>query len=180
MGLVERIDRWRRRIRPIREGALLGLEIGRHRGEPMALRDGAVISPGDVIGIIHFDNARVRELTAFGSLVTGWQQGRDDLAELAAWAAQQPPVRRPVAYFGEGLHSVFALRVGFEVRERPRTWYTRLQDWYFRGLMARWSRLGRQRLAIGHGELHASEYWLSAERLQELHGKRQVGREEAP
>lgn len=171
MALVERIDRFRRGIRPIRPGALLGLEVGRYEREPITLADGTVISPGDIIGLVHFDNARVRQLTATGSLLAGWQQGRGDLAALAAWARDEPPERRPAAYFGEGLHAVLASRVGFEVRPRPRTWYTSLQDWYFRGLIARWSRLGRQRLGIGHGELHASEYWLSAGRLEELHGR---------
>ena len=172
LALIEQIDRRRRGIRPIRPGAVLGLELRHHRRAPIPLRDGTVISPGDLVGLIHFDNARLRDLTSSGSLLPAWRQGRGDLAALARWAARQPPGHRPVAFFGEGLHGAVAARVGFEVRPRPRTWYTRLQDWYFRGLLARWSRLGRARLAVGRGEFHAAEYWLSAARLTELHGRR--------
>jgi hypothetical protein len=170
MSLIERLDRTRRRIRPMRPGGVLGIELRRWRGSAVTLDDGAVVRRGDLIGALHFDNARLRELTASGSLLEAWQRGRGDLRELGAWAAAQPPERRPVAYFGEGLHGTVAARVGFEVRPRPRTWWTGLQDWYFRGLLARWSRLGRGRLRVGTGELHASEYWLSADRLQRLHG----------
>ena len=172
LALIEQIDRRRRGIRPIRPGAVLGLELRRHRRAPIPLRDGTVISPGDLVGLIHFDNARLRDLTSSGSLLPAWQQGRGDLPALARWAARQPPGHRPVAFFGEGLHGAVAARVGFEVRPRPRTWYTRLQDWYFRGLLARWSRLGRARLTVGRGDFHAAEYWLSAARLAELHGRR--------
>jgi hypothetical protein len=171
MALVERIDRRRRGIRPVREGAVIGIELGRWRGRPVDLRDGTVVASGAPIGILHFDNVRLRALTAQGSLAPAWHQGRGDLRALAAWASDQPADRRPVAYFGEGLHAVVARRVGFEVRPRPRMWFTRLQDWYFRGLMARWAPAGRGRLAIGRRELHAAEYWLSAAALDRLHGR---------
>ena len=176
LALIERIDRRRRRIHPIRPGAVLGLEVGRHRGRPVTLRDGTVIRRGEVVGLIHFDNARLRALTSSGSLVGAWEQGRGDLAALARWAAGQPPTRRPVAFFGEGLHAAVAARAGFEVLPRPVTAYTRLQDWYFRGLLVRWSRLGRGRLARGRGDLHSSAHWLSTTRLLELHGARRDAR----
>lgn len=170
MAFIERVDRRRRRIRSIQTGAVLGLEMGRHRGPPVVLRDGTEVRSGSRIGLVHFDNQRVRALTKEGSLTPAWIQGRADLRALAAWARARPETSRPVAYFGEGLHAAAAARVGFEVRPRPRTWFRRLQDWYFRGLMARWSNLGRERLAIGRHELHAAEYWLSAGRLERLYG----------
>lgn len=138
----------------------------------MTLADGSVVRPGDLVGWLHFDNRRVRELTAAGPQAPAWSQGRGDLATLAAWSTTVDPARRPVAYWGEGLHGAFATRVGFEVRARPRTPYRRLQDWYFRGLMARWARQGRGRLTVGRHELHASEYWISAARLEALHRQR--------
>lgn len=171
MALVERIDRRRRRIHPVREGAVVGLELGRRRGPALVLADGKTVATGAPIGVVHFDNARLRALTASGSLRAAWEQGRGDLRALAAWARSQPQEHRPAAYFGEGLHAAVAKRVGFEILPRPRTWYTRLQDWYFRGLMARWARGGRARLTSGRRRLHASEYWLSADALQRFHGQ---------
>jgi len=170
MALIERIDRRRRGIHPIRARAVLGLQLRRHHGRPVTLADGTVVRPGDLVGSLHFDNLRMRELTASGSLAPAWTQGRGDLAAMAAWSAGRDHSVRPVAYWGEGLHGAFAARVGFELRARSRTPYRRLQDWYFRGLMARWSLQGGRRLEVGRRELHASEYWISAARLEAIHG----------
>lgn len=171
MALIERIDRRRRGIHSVRARAVLGLELRRHRGRPVTLADGAAVRSGDLVGSLHFDNVRMRELTAGGSLGPAWTQGRGDLAALAEWSASRDRSVRPVAYWGEGLHGAFAARVGFELRPRGRTPFRRLQDWYFRGLMARWSRQGWRRLGVGRHELHASEYWISAARLEAIHSR---------
>src|SRR3989304_2700421 len=75
LALIEQIDRRRRGIRPIRPGAVLGLELRHPRRAPLPLRDGTVISPGDLVGLIHFDNARLRDLTSSGSLLPAWRPG---------------------------------------------------------------------------------------------------------
>ena len=96
--------------------------------------------------------------------------GRTDLTALAAWASEQPDAKRPVAYFGATVMWPYGRRVGFEIRDRQETFWVRVEDWYLRGLLARWSRSGRGRLRRGHGSLRVREAWLSSRELQRRFG----------
>lgn len=167
----ERLDRRRRHIHPARPGALLGVELRRHRGGPVILRDGVVVRPGDPVGELHLDNERVR--TAVASV--GWvaiAQARDDLAAIARWAASGDRGERPVAYHASTLLGPLAARVGFEIAPRARTPRTRLDEWFQRWLMARSSADGRARLLHGRSSLRATDAWLSAAGLVARHGSR--------
>ncbi len=170
IALAERMDRARLRVRPIRQGGLLGLQLTRHSGIPLTLADGTFVAPGDPVGRLHFDNRAVRAL-ADGSWA-GIDVGRADLAELAAWARRQPTGRQPVAYYGASIMWSIARRGGFEVRDRAPTFRARLEDWYLRGVLAHWSRLGQARLARGHGQLRTRDCWISAGSLQRRYGAR--------
>jgi hypothetical protein len=165
---IERLDRRLRRIRPIRPGGILGLELARHRGRTLTLRDGTLVRPGDLVGEVHLDNARTHEIGAPGWQAKGLQLAWDDLRALAAWADAQTPDRRPVAYHGETVLAALARRVGFEVHELPADAVHRLRAWYLRGLLARWAASGRNRLAHGRGGLRVRAAWLSDSRLREV------------
>lgn len=167
--LLERVERRRRRIRPIRRGGLVGLEIRRHRGPPVTLRDGTRVAPGDPIGLLHLDNRVVRTVDALGYAIAG-RIGRADMAALASWARRQPSGRRPVAYYGETLLWPYAAREGFEARDRRPTLAVRVEDFYLRALMAHWSRDGWRRLERGHGPLRSREVWASDAGIQRRFG----------
>jgi YkoP domain len=171
LALAERIDRRVRGLRPIREGGVLHLELRRHRGAPVALADGTVVRAGDRKGIIHFDNRRVRELASNGWQAAGFRQAREDFAELARWHAAQPPEERPAAYFGVTLLAPLARRLGFEVRPRPRSAWTAVEDWYLRSLLARWARTGRARVDPRLHRLGARQTWMSAAELLRRHAR---------
>ncbi len=166
----EELDRRRRHIRPIRRDGVLGLEFGRHHGPGLELGDGATIRAGDPVATLHIRNPRAHDLAMPAWQVSGLREARADLVRLAAWAERQPPGRRPVAYTGATLMGPFARRLGFEVRPRPRTPRTRLDDWFLRWLLARWSVIGRERLQRGHGALRSSDVWLTHEALQRRYG----------
>jgi peptidoglycan-N-acetylglucosamine deacetylase len=160
----ERADRRRRRVRPARPGALLGIEMRRHAGPALRLGDGTVIRSGDLVGELHLDNARVRAVVRS----EGWQgiaAARRDLAAVARWTARTPPARRPIAFHASTLLGPLAARAGFEVTPRPRSNRARLDEWFLRWLMARWSPDGRARLGRGHGQLREADCWLSASAL---------------
>jgi hypothetical protein len=149
----------------IRRGGVAGIEFIRHRGAPFRLRDGTLVSPGDIVGEFHLDNALIRELLPQGhAAILG--MGHDDLRSLAAWARQVSPERRPVAYRGESILIPYAKRMGMEVYPRRSTAWTRLQDWYLRGVMARWAAEGRGRLQRGRKGLRSGVAWMSAARLE--------------
>lgn len=160
----ERVDRRRRHIRPVRSGALLGVEPRRHAGPDIVLRDGVIARRGDLIGELHLDNARVREVVT-GEGWYGISRIREDFAALARWTAECAGRDRPIAYHACTLLGPLLARVGFEVATRRRTPRARLDDWFLRWLMARWSPGGQTRLARGRSRLRASECWLSADAL---------------
>jgi len=169
LARVERIDRWRRGIRPIRSGGILGIEGGRHRGPEVVLLDGTRVRAGDRIGVIHLDNRVLASLPPEHWLSLGMRLAAGDLRVLAAQAARAGS-DAPVAYRGTTLLASLARRAGWDVHPgRPTPW-SRLTDWYLRTLLARWSRAGAARLDRGRHQLHAVDAWLSAGALQRQPG----------
>jgi hypothetical protein len=165
LALVERIERGLRHIAPAGPDAVLGIERHRYRGAPVGLADGTTVRLGDPAWIIHFDNRRIWALTDAGRAAGAWRAARRDLHRIAEQHAALPATERPVAYTGITVLASLAHRAGFEIRERRRSPWTRLEDWYLRSLLARWARTGRARLGRGHQPLVTREVWLSAEEL---------------
>jgi hypothetical protein len=170
LALAERIDRRARRITPIRPGALLGVERQWYRGDPVTLEDGTVVHDGDRADIVHFDNGRLRALAGEGWQLRALEQARADLAVLARRLDRPDAAERPVAFHGATLLAPFAVRIGWELHPRRPTAWHRLQDWYLRSLLSRWSPEGRGRLHHGHGALAVGEVWISTDRLLALYG----------
>lgn len=171
LAIVERVDRWRRGIEPVRPGSILGVEPDRHRGHAVRLSDGTPVRRGALIWNVHFDNARLRQLAARGWQRSAYAVANEDLREMARRVARLPPQDRPAALFGVTLLAPLTRRVGFELRERPGTAWVRLEDWYLRSLLARWSPWGRRRIARGHGDLRTRETWLSTAELLRRYGE---------
>jgi hypothetical protein len=166
LGMVERVDRWRRRIRPARAGGLLGIERGRFRDPPVVLGDGMRLVPGAPVWVLHLDNARLRALAGGEGWPTrAYAVAVDDLRAITARLGRLPERERPVALGGVTLLAPLSRRLGFTLIERPRTARSRLEDWYLRSLLARWAAAGRGRLARGHRALHASGGWISTTEL---------------
>jgi hypothetical protein len=165
LSLAEVVDRRRRHIRPIRRDGLLGLELGRHRGQLVRLADGSAVPPGAPVGYLHLRNDRVRVLAAAGWQLAGYRAGRADLAVLARWWESQPPAERPVAFTATTILGPFIRREGWEVRPRRRTPRARLDEWWMSWLMVHFNRAGRERLTRRHHRLESAEVWLSAPEL---------------
>jgi len=171
LGLVEKIDRWLRRIRPIRPGvSVVCLEMRRHRGGPVTLADGTTVRPGDLAPVIHFDNRRLRELASERWQTRAAAVARDDLRALATQQAALPAARRAVAFTGASVLAPLARRMGFELRPRRRSPWVQFENWYLRSLLARWSLLGSRRFERGRRPLVSQRGWLSASALQRRWG----------
>lgn len=158
--IAERVDRRRRHIRPVRADGLLGVELRRHSGPTVLLGDGTRIRRGDPVAEIHLRNERVRE----AARSRGWvaiMGVRRDLDALLRWCDAQPPARRPVALYAYSVLGAFLERAGFERRGRRQTLRVRLDGWFMRWLLGRFSPQGDARLAVGHGRLEAADYWLA-------------------
>lgn len=175
-AVIERIDRRRRAIRPLRPDGVLGVELRRHRGRPIALRDGTTVRPGDRIVDLHLDNRRVTLAWA-----AGWRAAfataAADLRACAAWLSTLPPDTRPVAIRADGLLIAAAVRMGFEASPPRGGFMGALESWYLRGLLVRWSPAGRGRLDRGHEPLRTREAWLSTRALLDRFGAPAQGSE---
>ncbi len=148
--------------RPVREEGLFRYSLTRHRGAPVELDDGTVVSPADWIVELHLDN-RFLQSTA-GMPWAAIQAARQDLLQLARMAV--------AGRLGEAraLHGVSLLGgagrgVGFEVRQLPRTWPWRLVRFYLVGLEAVFHPSGLGRLAGGRRRWLV-EIWMSRRRLE--------------
>ena len=138
LAIVERVDRWRRRIQPARAGGLLGIERARFRDPPVVVGDGLRLVPGAPIWVLHFDNLRVRALAGDDAWPTrAYAVAVDDLRAIAALLGRLPERERPAALGGVTLLAALSRRLGFTVVERPRTARSHLEDWYLRSLLAR-------------------------------------------
>ncbi|HUG97969.1 MAG TPA: hypothetical protein VMQ83_02180 [Gammaproteobacteria bacterium] len=75
--ILERVDRLYRRwhhLRPV--GPLMFVGLTRYRGPARSFADGATLAPGDPLGTLHFDNARLAALGHDSPNATGLQFAR--------------------------------------------------------------------------------------------------------
>ncbi len=171
--IAEWVDRTLRHIAPIREGGVLALELGRYRGTPLVLRDGCRVDAGDLIGIMHLHNDRLRQVTVPGWQTAGYREGRADLSALAEWLRARPESARPVAFVGITILGPLFARERWETRPVRRTWRTRLDAWWMRWLLSHFARNGRSRVLHGHHDLEPRQLWISAAAMEARYGRSQ-------
>lgn len=158
----ERLTELLWRPQPIHPGGFFRYRIVRYRGPLTALRDGTIVTPGDWVVELHFDNRRLLQLwlaelpsatpslqhdssgTKRARLGVPWEllrRARDDLTELAG-RVTRGELADVKALVGITLFARAGRRLGFEVHPLPSTWYSRLQQFFFVGLVAIYHPLG--------------------------------------
>jgi MFS family permease len=150
---------------------LLGVHLTRYRGRPITLPDGTQITGGTWIAALHFDNYRI---SATARDTNPWRLTRmimEDLAALARWAEQPGEIARAEAITGVTLLGRAAPRLGFTLRERPRTIHARLERFFMEGLMALYNPKGADRLKQGTTyATYPVEVWMSRGELLRRYG----------
>jgi hypothetical protein len=155
----------------------LRIRLTRYCGHPFTLPDGTPIASGDSIAEIHFDNARVAQIThqrpwALPPALTS------DLASLAL------AIERGEVPHVKGLTAVTILvsggkLMGFSPREQPPDWRSWFERLYFNGLLAVYTPDGTQRLRRGSTvDTYPKELWMSSRELDRRYGSRSPGRSE--
>lgn len=171
MNWVAWVNRWFERRFDIREigggGYILKLQVTRHRGPRLELRDGTVVNPGDPVVELHMDNDRAAALHDGGRPGLRFRREVFRLMEpLARDLHERPEYREIKAICGASLFWAEAERAGFENRPLPpftRWWLT----WWERFLLARFHPGGKERLTEGR-RTELRQVWLSRPAIERL------------
>ena len=141
---------------------LLGVHFTRYRGRRFDLPDGTPVQKGDLLGELHFRNSKLAEIAAQASPWELLSFISDELHALATWTTQPdfPPNTR--AIFGITILSRASRRLGFTVRERPRTIHAWFERFFMTGLLVIYNQNGLGRLLQGttYGT-YPQEVWMS-------------------
>jgi hypothetical protein len=117
-----------------------------------------------IVGELHCNNQALLELTYHGGNV--YRAARDDLHCLARWIAQPGFDVNVEAFFGVTLIARAAARLGFSVRELPRTLRRRFDRMFMTGLLVLYTPDGLSRISRGTTvRSYPQEVWLSRREL---------------
>ncbi len=150
---------------------LLRVQFTRFHGRAITLPDGTTIQSGDQIVELHIHNSVMAQAA---SQASSWQLLRmlmGDLRSLARWSRTSSFPADVRAIYGYTLLSRGGRRLGFTVRERPRTLRSWLDGFFLLGLMVLYNPGGRSRLSQGttYGR-EPVEVWMSRNDLDRMYG----------
>ncbi len=169
----ERLTDWWWHLRTLRPDGIFRYRVATYRGRPVTLEDGSTVRPGDRMIDLHFDNRRLLQAAAAPSS-TPWnlmRMAREDLRALAA-LVEAGALGEVRAVRGVTLFARAGRRLGFEVRPLPANWYTRLQRFFFVGLLAVYHPRGWQAAERLRERGWPGEVWMSRQRLLQLYSAR--------
>lgn len=157
---------WLWRPRAVRPGGILRYRLGHHWGRRLTLRDDTVISRGDAVLELHFDNRRLLRAAAARDwnpweTIEQIEADLERLAELVA-AGRSNPVR---ALHGVTLFASPGRRLGFELRPVPHTWTWSLQRFYLIALLPIYHRDGWREFERMRRDRWPAELWMSVDHL---------------
>jgi hypothetical protein len=170
--LWDRLLEWSWRPRAVRPDGVLRYRLAHHWGPRLVLKDGTVVSRGNPVVELHFDNRGLMR----SSETRDWNpwsmmEGIDaDLVELARLVAsgRLGPVR---ALHGVTMFATPGRRLGFEVRRVRHTWTWSLERYFLIGLLPIYHRDGWREFDRMRRDRWPAELWMSVPHLLE---RRQV------
>ncbi len=153
------------RVREIEPGGILRLNLRPYRGPAVELRDGTVISPGELVGELHLASRELFKIQQkCDSQVKATMQVKralkQNLTQLANYVLQKKVAEEVRAFYGITLFHQGARLLGFEVRElQPfiRFLYGLGQSL----LLVSYHPAGLRRLRSGHRALTPKVIWIS-------------------
>jgi len=163
----DHILEWFWRPRLVRPDGVLRYRRAHHWGHRLTLQDGTIVSRGDAVLELHFDNRSLLEMAGARDWNPWEPVGRieedlQSLAELVA-AGRSSPVR---ALHGVTLFASPGRRLGFELHPVPHTWAWSLQRFYLIALLPIYHRDGWHEFERMRRDRWPAELWMSINQLR--------------
>jgi peptidoglycan-N-acetylglucosamine deacetylase len=151
---------------------LLRMRIKPYKGKPLTLPDGVRIAENDLVGELHCNNQAFLHIV-FLHHINPYRACREDLHSLAMWARKDPLGGQVEAIFGRTMLAVGGARLGFSVRDVPKTLWLWLERFFMTGLLLLYTEGGLDRLTRGTTVLsYPKEIWMSRDQLVKQYGHR--------
>jgi|GEM_PF-1407456 len=163
----DRILQWIWRLRDVRPGGVLRYRMAHHWGRRITLKDGTVVSRGDPVVELHFDNGGLMRMTATGDwnpwdAIERIDADLDRLRELLA----TDRIGRVRALHGVTLFASPGRRLGFEVHHVPHTWTWSLERYFLIGLLPIFHHDGWREFDRMLRDRWPAELWMSVNDLR--------------
>jgi hypothetical protein len=158
---------------PMAPYGLLRMRIKRYKGKPFTLPDGVRIRENMLVGELHGNNKRLLDLVFNACHFNPYRACREDLHSLAMWAMKDSLGTQVDAFFGRTMLAVGGPRLGFAVRELPKSLWLWLERFFMIGLLVLYTEAGLDRLTRGTTVLsYPKEVWMSRAQLVRQYGDR--------
>lgn len=167
----DRILQWIWRLRTVRPDGVLRYRLAHHWGRRITLNDGTVISRGEPVVELHFDNAGLMRMTGAADW-NPWDtiERIDDDLEVLRERVATGQLHHARALHGVTLFAVPGRRLGFEVHQVPHSWAWSLERYFLIGLLPIFHRDGWREFDHMRRNRWPAELWMSIDTL--LHRKR--------
>jgi len=163
-------------VKPLGQSSVICVEVRRHKGCPVKLRDGCEVKPADPVIKLHFNNAWINEKRRSSSgsgrrvFPRGFGSHLKEGMQLLATEVADRKYGNIVAVYGWTVFDGQARRLGFQVIDLPDSLRIKLARLHISALMQSQSIPWLKRHTTPCQSVEVKAVWLSRAELLRIHG----------